>query len=140
MILRILRPRSKSASRRSLGVLAIFWLNLAVMPCAMAIEADTENEPCPMMSDQAMVQKGHHESQADADCLSMQSVCCSIVQATADNRSSAEKLQKDASPACSTPPAWPALQTTFVRQHDLRPPDPDLCFPPLHVLNCVYLD
>lgn len=123
-----------------LGVLAIFWLNLVMMPCTMAIEADAENEHCPMMSEQAMAQEGQPESQADIDCLSMQPDCCSIISATADNRASAEKLQNDASVAISAPPAWPALQTRIICHHDVRPPDPEFCSPPLHVLNCVYLD
>ncbi len=139
MISRILPPRSKSVSRRMLGVLAIFCLSLAAMPCTMAIEADSESGPCPMMPDQAMTQDSHHASQADADCLSTQSDCCSIVQASRDNRGSADKLQKDTAPAFLTPPTWPTLQTAFVRYHDLEPPVPELCYPPLHVLKCVYL-
>lgn len=137
---RILPARSKSASRRVLGVLAIFWLNLVMVPCTMAIEADVSSEPCPMMSGQAMSQEGQHEDKADTDCLSMQLDCCSLISATSNNRASAEKLQPDSSVAISTPPTWPLLQTRVVRYHELGPPEPEFCFPPLHVLNCVYLN
>jgi hypothetical protein len=123
-----------------LGVLAIFSLNLAAMPCSMALEAGAESGHCPPMAEQAMAHAGHQESQAKVDCLSLQSDCCSIIQATADNRGSADKLQKDACVVFPVAAPWPALQKVSVQNHELRPPDPEVCFPPLHVLNCVYLD
>lgn len=123
-----------------LGVLAIFWLNLAVMPCAMAIETDTRDEHCPQMSSQAMAHEGGHQvSQPEVDCLSMQADCCSIVQSSMENRTGTDKFKKDASAALSNPAPWPNLQTIPVQQPEFHPPDRRYRSPPLHVLHCVYL-
>lgn len=77
---------------------------------------------------------------AEVDCFSMQSGCCSIAHATIDNRGSAEKCQKDASVVFVSTPAWPLLHVFAVSNHEPIPADPGTCHPPLHVLNCVYLD
>lgn len=123
-----------------LGVLAIFWLNLAVMPCAMAIEADTRDEHCPQMSSQAIAHEdGHQVSQPEVNCLSMQADCCSFVQSTVDNRAGTDKFKKDTSAAISSLASWPNQQSSQVLQREHRPPDPGYRTPPLHILHCVYL-
>lgn len=139
MIRQFLQFRAKSASRRAFAVLAVFSLNLAAMPCTMALELESQNNHCPPMSDQAMVHEGHHAVQTDVDCLSLQADCCAIAQVTADNRVSAEKVQKDSTAVVVITATWPSLDMPLVRYHELRPPDPKVSFPPLHVLNCVYL-
>ena len=140
MTSRISPLHSRSAARRMLGVLAIFWLNLAVMPCAMAIEADTKDEHCPQMSSQAMVHEGGDQvSQPEVDCLSMQADCCSFVQSSVDNRAGSDKFKKDTSAVLASPASWPNQQSLQVLQREHRPPDPVYRSPPLHVLHCAYL-
>ncbi|HNP64675.1 MAG TPA: hypothetical protein PKH39_12135 [Woeseiaceae bacterium] len=135
-----LSARSKPASRRLLAVLALFSLNLAAMPCTMALEAVSDSGHCPSMSEQVMTQADHHQPIVEKDCFSMQSDCCSAGGVALESRGGADKLQKDVQFAVSVSPPWPTLLAHPVPVDDLRPPDLKVSFPPLHVLNCVYLD
>lgn len=140
MIQQFLQFRAKSAFRRVFAVLALFSLNLAAMPCTMALELESPSSHCPSMSEQTMVHEDHHEAPVNIECLSLQADCCAGAQVTADNRGGAEKVQKDSSAIAVVAASWPSLDTAFARYHELIPPDPQASFPPLHVLNCVYLD
>ena len=139
MIQQSIRNGTNSARRRMLGIFVIAWLNLAVMPCAMAFEVAAD---CPQFSpvvEQEMAHHGHHEAEPMPDCLSMPSDCCDLEAAAVDKRSGKFDGQYDL-PAMSTASAWSSLQKVRVPRHATRPPDPGNYSPPLHVLHCVYLD
>ena len=140
MNLRTLSARSTTVSRRLLAVLVLFSLNLAAMPCTMALEAVSDSGHCPPKSGHVMVDADHHQPAAQADCFSMQSDCCSVGGVALETRGGSDKLQKDVQFLVSSLPSWPTLQAHPVPIDDLRPPDVQVSFPPLHILNCVYLD
>lgn len=117
------------------------WLNLALMPCAMAFEAVPETE---WSQGHEQKQQEQHEHDCPhcppagmtaADCLSPD-------ESTLDARNGCVKL-KDApaeQPVVMMPPQF-LLPATV-----LRSPAPDRCYsrypgspPPLNVLYCVYL-
>ena len=137
---RILSARSKSASRRLLAALALLSLNLAAMPCTMALEAAPDSGHCPSMSERVKTHEDHQQPVVEKDCISLQSDCCSVDGLALEARGGADKLQKDAQFLVSSSPSWPTLQARPFPVDELRPPDIKVSFPPLHVLNCVYLD
>ncbi len=138
MIQQSIRDSLHSARRRMLGIFMIFWLNLAVAPCAMAFDVADDCPQCPPEVGREMAHHGHHESEPMSDCLSMPSDCCDLEAAAVDKRGSKFDGQGDL-PLISIASAWPTLHTVRVPRHDIRPPDPGNHSPPLHVLHCVYL-
>lgn len=137
---RILSTRSKTASRRLLAALALFSLNLAAIPCTMALEAAAPGTGhCPPQSAPVTTHADHHQMAVEEDCISLQSDCCSVDGVAVETRGT-DKLQKDGHFLVSDSPAWPTLQAHPVPVDEFRPPDITVSFPPLHVLNCVYLD
>jgi len=140
--------RPQAMTRSVWALLAVLWLNMAVLPCAMAFESDDHDCPhCPPADEHQM--GGHHghakreaTQQAEASCATMQSQCCDIVDASVDTRSKKSDV-RDSSDleycAVSSVPefsVWPAAH--YVGAAD--PPWPPDNFPPRHVLFCVYLD
>ena len=109
-------------SRKGLAVLLTFWLNLALLPCAMAIET---------------AQNGH-------DCcpptVELQQIdCCELDFATADKRGGKFESYDDLV-VITTVVTWPSPHTADISLNEIRPPDPTDYSPPLHKLFCVYLD
>ena len=144
MIQRKSRLAGHSAPRRALGVLVVFWLNLAAMPCTMALEAEAADSHCPPAAVEAASKHAHHDAQPAAEplpnCLTVQSDCCAIDDITIDSRATIEKTGGDVAIVVAPAPSWPSLAVMVFSSHEPRPPDPDGHFPPIHVLNCVYLD
>lgn len=121
------------------ALLAVMWLNMAVMPCAMAFESGEHDCPhCPPADEQEMA--GHHgHDQAKSPCATMQSECCDAEAATLESRADKSKKSTDAVYVVAPPAAGPvARPTTIATVAD--PPDPPDAFPPRHILFCVYLD
>ena len=109
-------------SRRGLTVLFAFWLNLALLPCAMAIET---------------AQDGH-------DCcpptVELQQIdCCELDAATSDKRGGKFESYDDLV-VVSTVVSWPSHHKADISENEVRPPDPANYSPPLHKIFCVYLD
>ena len=109
-------------TRRGISVLLAFWLNLVLLPCAMAIET---------------VEIGH-------DCcpptVELQQIdCCELDSATSDKRSGKFERYDDLV-VVSTVVTWPSLQMADISESEIRPPDPADYSPALHKLFCVYLD
>lgn len=108
-------------SRKGGAVLLAFWLNLALLPCAMAMEVPDEGHDCcpPTIELQ------------QADCCDLDDI--TLDKRDADFEDSGEVL------VATTDSAWPSLQTLSLNWQAAKPPDPGNHSPPLHKLFCVYL-
>jgi len=114
--------RRAGASRRGIAVLLALWLNLALLPCAMAIEVVDEGHDCCPPS------------------IELQpSDCCELAAATLDHRDGKVETP-DPIFVLATDNTWPSLNTPIEVPPFARPPDPGNHSPPLHKLFCVYLD
>ena len=103
-------------------MLLALWLNLALLPCAMAME---------------MLAEGH-------DCCPptielQQSDCCELGVVALDSRDDGFETQDDLGFATIDKP-WLSLNTLTTAYRSEYPPDPGYPSPPLHKLFCVYLD
>ncbi len=131
---------ANSATRRIFGVLIVCWLNMAILPCAMAL-GDIEH--CPPTDDRvvhAMAEHdGHQESNSQPDCDMVSSGCCDLDVTAFEGRSGAFKYSADECPAIAPIASWPVLNVVAASVHDAMPLRPDGHPTPLHVLNCVYL-
>lgn len=134
--------RQHRPAGRILGLFTAVWLNLALQPCAMALEQDHDCPHCPPAHEQEMA--GHHGHGAAADeapCASMQAPCGDLEDVSLDGRGGQLKV-KD------------VVEAPVAITGDLVEPFADICSyaysstdlpllkgqsPPLHVLNCVYL-
>lgn len=141
--------KAPSRGRRALGLFVAVWLNLALAPCTMAMEAGDEqhgDHDCPHCPPARM--QGHHEMhagmQAEAPCADDLSDCGLDDEFSHDARGGQLQL-KDAQFEL---PAFAVASETFgsklvpVRQ---RAPPPLAAGvrpagPPIHLLNCVFLD
>lgn len=137
------RPKPAALRRRVLGLLTVLWLNMAVLPCAMAFESAETCPHCPPADEHDMASHhGHDEPKAEPACATMQVECCDISEASIDSRGG--KLQ--AKPASDVvfvmapPIAALPVRTSGQRYCATDPPDAPGVAPPLHVLYCVYLD
>jgi len=119
------QSRAKRAPRRLFGVLIVCWLNLTLLPCAIAFESD---EHCVHMA---------AEQRPDCDMVSAE--CCDLADAVVDGRSGKFEFSADDLFAHALAPSWPALQLQVTSIDDGRPPDRGRRFTPRHVLHCVYL-
>ena len=119
MIQRRIQYREKSATHKVVAAMLVVWLNLALLPCAMAFEiAEPAHDCCP-------------------PTIELQQIdCCALDDVTHDYRDTVEPDKAIAGPTESRC-ALPSVRTV-IRQAP-RPVDPDGSSPPIHVLNCVYL-
>ena len=109
-------------TRKGVTMLLAFWLNLALLPCAMAFEApEKEHDCCPPTIEL------------------QQPDCCEVDAATVDKRGAKFESYDDLV-VISTFVAWPPQYTAILSQHETQPPDCTDYSPPLHKLFCVYLD
>ena len=132
------------------GLLLALCLNLAVLPCAMALGIDDQACPHSSIAEQGAMD-GHHghgaghadegAGQSHPDCMSASSSCCDVVVASADSRWAKVKESFDDEPwlvANTASPEPPVTSHAVVAAVD--PPDPPGTAVPRHVLFCVYLD
>lgn len=135
--------RTRTATGRLLGVLGIFWLNLVVAPCAMAFGAEHDCPHCPPeMSDEMAAHHGHHQESGASGCDALISDCDDLGSYANEGRSAQPKLKDKTDPVPMVPPALPDTPVAIARfvSATEQPPDPVGTFPPLHLLNCVFLD
>ena len=135
--------RTRSATGRLLGVLGVFWLNLVVAPCAMAFGAEHDCPHCPPeMSDEMAAHHGHHQDDAASACDALMSDCDDLGTYANEGRFAQLKLKDKTDPVAMAPPTLPDTPVAAARFVPARadPPDPVGAFPPLHLLNCVFLD
>ena len=135
--------RTRTATGRLLGVLGVFWLNLVVAPCAMAIGAEHDCPHCPPeMGDEMAAHHGHHQDDAASACDALMSDCDDLGTYANEGRFAQLKLKDKSDPVAMAPPTLPGTPIAEVRfvVTTADPPDPVGAFPPLHLLNCVFLD
>ena len=135
-----LRNRLFSAPRRIFGVLVICWLNMAIAPCAMALQFEQDCADGPRAVEQMADHHGHHDVSPAQDCVTVQSDCCELAAASLDTRGDKFKKLPDnfAIPVADFP--WHEDYTSPTHYVAAHPPDPVGSSPPLHKLYCVYLD
>lgn len=135
---------SPGALRRIvLGVLAIAWLNMTVLPCAMAFQGEEGCPHGPPAEDHAMASHhGHGEVSERPSCETLQSGCCEQPAASVDARSDDFTLKpvSDVVFISAPLPAKAPIRATTYGYHALDPPVGAANAPPLHVLFCVYLN
>ena len=135
--------RSRAASGRLLAVLGLFWLNLVVAPCALAFGAEHDCPHCPTeQAGEMAAHHGHHEDTAIAGCDALASDCDDLGDFAHEGRCAQPKLKDKAEPVAMAPPARPdaAVDVAGFVTTAADPPDPGAVFPPLYLLNCVFLD
>jgi len=135
--------RKPAAPKRSvLGLLAVLWLNMAVLPCAMAFESDEPCPHCPPAEDHQMASHhGHGGVDAVPTCATAQSECCDLAAASIDTRGSKLKFKSASDIVLITAPLKPVLPARASVQRHVASDPPDIfgTSPPLHILYCVYL-
>ncbi len=135
MIQQPVRRKVKSAPRRMFAVLVIYCLNLAVVPCAMALQGAEDCSHCPAMAEMPMAHHSDPGAEAMADWGSMQAECCDLEAAVHDNPS--RKL--DTIPAMVTFAPRPERRPNGIFRNVNRPLDPGSHSSPRHEIFCVYL-
>lgn len=137
MIQRGRQGTMNSASRRSLAVLVVVWLNMVILPCAMAFGNDQD---CPNCVPAAEQEIAHYGQMVESDCITMQSDNCYLGEFSTNSRGSKIKnLSGDLEMLPPPPRLGLALAGYSVPASAVCPPDPIWALPSLHVLNCVYL-
>jgi hypothetical protein len=146
------RIRRLDGTSGMLGVLVIFCLNLAVLPCAMALGLDDQDCPHrPPADEQSMA--GHHQNHAAghhaspqpelrSGCVTSAASCCDAAMPGVDSRASQLKLTKDDNDQPIAAVVSQVLLSTITHAPAVfaDPPDPPGTSVPRHVLFCVYLD
>ena len=135
--------RRRTATGRLLAVLGVFWLNLVLAPCALAFAAEHDCPHCPPEQMEEMAaHHGHHGEEAGSGCGTMMPGCDDIGTYAHEGRLAQPKLKDKSEPVPMAPPAFPdaPVATAVYVTTAADPPDPVEAFPPLHLLNCVFLD
>jgi hypothetical protein len=124
MIQGIAKHLSFSAPRRVAALLLAISLNLALVPCTMALEVVEQDHDCcpPELKLEALE-------------------CCQIDDISVDARAGSLKVDDSDDSDQSLSPRFPGAvaRTTAYRRVTAGPPDPPNRLVPLHKLNCVYL-
>ena len=147
--------RSLAGSSAVFTVLLVFCLNLAVLPCAMALGLDDPDCPhSPPAGDHPVNghqghdtghqghSSGHQHEMAGPDCVTGSASCCDAAATSIDTRKSPHKIKNQ---GADLPLAGPVCQFSLPMTADVTPaltdpPDPPGAAVPRHVLFCVYLD
>lgn len=140
------RGRACALRRSVAGLLGVLWLNMAVLPCAMAFQGDDDCAHCPP----AKQHENHHEMAAHHDheqtvaepsCATELTECCDVIAANVDARSGKLDYKPASDIAFATAPFYcdgSGRHATIV-EAAADPPVIGGSSPPLRVLYCVYL-
>jgi len=135
--------RKPAALRRSvLGLLTVLWLNMAVLPCAMAFESSESCPHCPPAAEHEMESHhGHGDAASKPSCATVQAGCCDTVEASVDARGSKPEFKPASEVVFITAPTIAEVPTSTagLTGYACDPPDTSGSSPPRHVLFCVYL-
>ena len=138
----VARRKPAALRRKVLGLLTVLWLNMAVLPCAMAFESAETCPHCPPADEHEMASHhGHGDVEARPDCVTAQVECCDLSEASVDTRGGKLVVKPSSEVVFVTAPAIakvPSRASGHLRC-DSDPPDIPGTSPPLHVLYCVYL-
>jgi len=139
-----IRHRQQTWARRALGLFVAVWLNLALQPCAMALESMQDKDCAHCPTAQMHEHGGMHESMGDEmPCADAATDCSFSEDLNHDGRSGELKL-KDAqfdAPVAIAPREFTSFNRSpvnfrprprYASVHSAAPP-------PLNVLYCVYL-
>jgi hypothetical protein len=116
------QKRDGRVTRKGVALLLTFWLNLVLLPCAIAVEVPSEGHDC-----------------CPPTIKMQQTNCCEVDAASSDQRGGKFEGQDDLV-VLTTTLSWPSLPAANISLQEARPPDPAISSPPLHKLFCVYLD
>lgn len=132
----------QSPGQRALGLFAAVWLNLALAPCAMAMEADHDCPHCPPAHEHEMAgHHGHGTPTAKAPCASLDTPCGDLDDVSLDGRAGQPKVKDFGDLPVAIVPGlehWDTAVATTTRESTGPPRWPGRSTP-LHVLHCVYL-
>ena len=134
--------RTLAWGRPVLGLFVAVWLNLALQPCAMSLEADHDCPHCPPAHEHEMpAHHGHESSKAEASCASMQAQCGEPDDVSFDGRSGQLKVKDtvELPIVIAHDPSAPVMMIAKRCHFPTGPPRHRGLSPPLHVLHCVYL-
>lgn len=124
-------------------MLLLVCLNLAMLPCAMAVEKDHDCPSCPPDHQQEIASHHAHDVDGDvANCVTAQPDCCELDQVSLDDRSQSVEKKSGENTAFVVAPSLAELRSPAM-QYERRstgPPGLVRGSPRLHVINCVYLD
>lgn len=126
-----------------LAVVVALWLNLAVGPCAMAFSVDSDCPHCPPSQEDPMAaHHGGHGDEAEPGCDTAPTDCGDIDDFSVDGRSSLGKLKDKTGIVAILPAVLPELTFDPVACSTTAadPPGPTAAPPPIHLLNCVFLN
>lgn len=130
--------------RQVLGLLAVVWLNMAVLPCAMAFESAEDYCPHHPPAEEHQIASHHAHGDIDAkpSCATVQPDCCELAAASIDSRGNKPLFKPASDVVIITIPSTSVLpsRATLLRHAASDPPNISGSSPPLHVLFCVYLD
>ena len=124
-------------------MLLLVWFNLAMLPCAIAVEAESDCPACPLGHEQAMALHHSHGDAMDSPaCATMQPDCCDLDQVNFDDRSQKFEKQDNDKTDFVVASHFENLRPATVHRNwnPSAPPDLVTGSPRLHALNCVYLD
>lgn len=131
-----------AGTRRVTAMVSLVWLNLAMLPCAMAMESDHSCPDCPPEAAQEVV--SHHDhavAEKGADCSFAQADCCQIDQINIDDRSQKSGKDDGKKIAVITNIGFGQFSAySLTPEFPTGPPDPGPGTTRLHALFCVYLD
>lgn len=125
-----------------MGLLTVLWLNMAVLPCAMAFESDTSCAHCPPADEHDITSHhSHSEVQVDPTCATLRSQCCDLEQASVDARGGKIDIKPPSEVVFITAPVIATVpnRTSGRVRRASDPPDIYGSSPPLRILYCVYL-
>lgn len=138
--------RARTLRRGVFGLLGVLWLNMAVLPCAMAFQGNEDCAHCPP----ADRHENHHDMAAHHDlgqaearhsCATMPVECCDVMAANVDARGGKldYKPANDVAFATAPLPCDDNCRHPGTAEAASDPPDITGSSPPLRVLYCVYL-
>lgn len=137
------RSGSAGLTRSVWGLLAVLWLNMAVLPCAMAFESgDHDCGHCPPAVEHEMASHhGHGEAHTNESGATTASECCDPEDASIDIRGGNLKIK---APTEGVVISEPAIAVVLARSNGQLnwasdPPEIISRSPSPHVLFCVYL-
>ena len=140
-ILRTTRRLHATAPGRLLAVFVALWINLAVAPCAMASDSDSDCPHCPPQIEEMASHHGHPGSEKDSGCATQPPDCGVIDDVSLDGRTSQLKLKEKTDLVLHVPLPVPEVPPVALGEStSATGPPPPLGRPQtLHLLNCVFL-